>query len=578
MKKLLLLLALGGGLEVSARVEAPLGIQGIQAPEETSFAKKLPLRLPRDFANKATSFGDLSFNYLNVFFDFYGLKSFCVCGTFLSCAPSTIISANGATDTVFLNYSAPNLRVKINDGVYTDITWPCTVQNTNPGGPTLKVLFENDATLSVANSYFICGSSNIQFGSTALKTDGTRPVVTVDGLVNYPGLIQNGAVGVNGYANIHVYNLQVTLINGSTLDMFGGWVGQAYFGRGATDVYFVNCSSDGDIGSSSGGIVGRDAGGDGGKVTIIGCYSSGSIDSDAGGIAGYQAGYQGETIIQYSWSSGDIVGLQAGGIFGNAAGWAGSATAENCFSTGGILGIDAGGVFGKFAGAGAQANAINSYSRGNISGLNAGGIFGARAAEFGGSTAANNCYSAGNVAGLNADGIYGDAEGGGASQANTYVANGTWSSVAANAALTGIPIASPVGVTWANTALNQPYDLSTFGYTPYSRTNISVVGGVPSLVQSHSQTVTAGASSSAAIISGLNYTILQKSRAGVVGAYPTITINSTTGVIVTTSRTQPGAYTLVIDNEVPGVTSGYGLTEVVLTVKQNSRGRPKKSW
>ena len=493
----------------------------------------------------------------------------------------TVINANGATATVFLNYDAGNVRYKINNGGYIGITLPCTIINT--GTSILKVLFENDLILNGVNGYFICGSGNIQFGSTSLNTNGTRPVITLDGLVNYPGLIQNGAVGVNGYANIYVYNLAVRSINGSTLDMFGGWVGQSYFGRGVTGCYFVNCSSDGDIGPGSGGIVGSKAGCDGGKVTIIGCYSSGSISTDAGGIAGDNAGNGGETIIQYSWSSGDIVGLQAGGIFGSAAGWGGSATARNCFSTGGIFGVDTGGVFGKFAGAGVQANAINSYSRGDILGFNAGGIFGARAAELGGSTVANNCYSAGNVTGGNAGGIYGDAKAGGASQANTYVANGTWNSAAANAALTGAPIASPAGVTWANTAVNQPYDFSTFGYTPYSRTNISVVGGVPSLVQSYSQTVTPGTSSSAAIISGLNYTILQKKKGNVVGAYPTITINSTTGVIATTSGTQAGTYTLTIDNEVPGIASGYCITQVQLTVNSppappKKNQRPKRSW
>ena len=494
----------------------------------------------------------------------------------------TVINANGATATVFLNYDAVNVRYKINNGGYTVITWPCTIVNTAPAS-TLKVLFENNITLNNSSSYFICGSGNIQFGSTSLNTNGTRPVITVDGTVNnYPGLIQNGGGGVNGYSNIHVYNLKAHS-NGSTLDMFGGWVGQSYFGRGVTGCYFVNCSSDGDIGPGSGGIVGGSAAEVGGKVTIIGCYSSGSISTDAGGIAGDNAGNGGETIIQYSWSSGDIVGLQAGGIFGSAAGWGGSATARNCFSTGGIFGVDTGGVFGKFAGAGVQANAINSYSRGDILGFNAGGIFGARAAELGGSTVANNCYSAGNVTGGNAGGIYGDAKAGGASQANTYVANGTWNSAAANAALTGAPIASPAGVTWANTAVNQPYDFSTFGYTPYSRTNISVVGGIPSLVQSYSQTVTAGASSSAAIISGLNYTILQKKKGGVVGAYPTITINSTSGVISTTSRTQPGTYTLTIDNEVPGIASGYCITQVQLTVNSppappKKNQRPKRSW
>ena len=139
--------------------------------------------------------------------------------------------------------------------------------------------------------------------------------------------------------------------------------------------------------------------------------------------------------------------------------------------------------------------------------------------------------------------------------------------MAANAALVGTPPGgSVIGTIWADTAVNQPYDFSAFGYTPYSTENISIAGGVPSLVQSFSQTVTAGSSSSAAVISGLNYSILQKSRGGVVDAYPTITINNNTGVISTTAATATGTYTLTIDNEVPGIPSGYCITQVVLTV------------
>lgn len=483
-------------------------------------------------------------------------------------ARAQVISANGATDTVFLNYSAPNVRFKINNGFYSVVTWPCTIVNTSLGASTLRILLENDLTLANDSEYFICGSDGLQFGSASLKSDGTRPVVTVDGVVNYPGLVRNGDVFGNGQANISIFNLEVRATGATTLAQFGGWIGQAYFGKAAAGGYIVNCSSDGDMGSSSGGIVGRDAGSDGGNLTILGCSSSGVINSDAGGIAGFNSGNAGEVIVRQSWSSGAMIGNQGGGIFGSFSAFNGNVTAENCFSVGVISVLGGGGIFGQSAGGGTGfGNAIRCYSRGDITGADAGGIFGADAAPFGGDTDADNSYSSGTVAGVGAGGIYGANPGGGTVNVNTYTANGTWSSVAAKAALVGTPAGgSVIGTTWADTALNQPYDFSKFGYTPYSTNNISIAGGVPSLVQSFSQTVTAGSSSSAAIISGLNYTILQKSKGGVVDTYPTITINNNTGVISTTGATSAGTYTLTIDNEVSGVASGYQITEVLLTV------------
>ena len=140
------------------------------------------------------------------------------------------IGADGAAVTIFINYSAPNVRYKFNhNGSYTDITWPCTIVNTNPGGPALKVLFENNVTLSDANSYFICGSANIQFGSTSLQSDGGVPKIFVaDSVTDYPGLVQNGIGGlspVNGNSRISIYNISVNA--GDTLANGGGWIGQA---------------------------------------------------------------------------------------------------------------------------------------------------------------------------------------------------------------------------------------------------------------------------------------------------------------------------------------------------------------
>jgi hypothetical protein len=98
------------------------------------------------------------------------------------------------------------------------------------------------------------------------------------------------------------------------------------------------------------------------------------------------------------------------------------------------------------------------------------------------------------------------------------------------------------------------------GYTPYTIANISTTR---SLNQSYNMSVDQGRSSTAAIISGKSYTILQKSG-GSSSSYGTITIDSNTGAILTTSQTQLGVYTLYIRN-----TGSYNITSITLTVNQN---------
>ena len=427
-----------------------------------------------------------------------------------------------------------------------------------------RVEFVSDITITSADQYFTCVNSNIRIGSRSLKEDGSRPVITIDGVVNYPGLINNGSNSSNGYNYVDIFNLEVRAINGSTLSSDGGWIGQAYFGKQAFRNYIVNCLSDGLIIDGGGGILGGycavgSGESDSSSMYIIGCTSSGDTGRYSGCIIGFYAGSNGGHLeCRSCWSSG-IIGDDAGGIVGYSAGstegLGGYVIALNCYSTGIISGTNAGGIYGSFAVAPIEVRAENCYSRGMISGTNAGGIFGSDAVIYGGSAVVLNCYSSGALmSGLvngmfsgGTDGIEADR-----SATNFYVADDEWSSSTANSNLTGTPV-STVGSIWVANGVNQPYQLYNMGYSPYTIDNIDT-GDSSELTRTFDITVEAGSSSDPAIVSGRSYQILSVSD-------PSITINSTTGVISTTVSTPSDTYTVYIRN-----TGSYNITTVSLTV------------
>lgn len=474
------------------------------------------------------------------------------------------ITADGATDIVYIQYNAGAgvNQYKINDGVWDTLELSVAISNSNPN-PTnniLKIIFTTDITLINNYDYFLCSTRGIQFGSTSLNSDGTRPIITIDGVTDYPGLINNNFNSLNGFDNIYVFNLEVRAINGSALVSDAGWIGQSYFGRGASNNFIINCSSNGPIIDAGGGIIGGYAGSQvGGSLYIIGCSSSGNLGTYSGGIIGFNAGeFGGQVICESCWSTG-IIGQTAGGIFGYYAGNEGVVRAIKCYSTGAILGQYAGGIYGQFAGNAGTAEAEDCYSQGNIS-ADAGGIFGGGAGSDGGATPAINCYSSGTFA-TSGNGIYGT----GAVDDNPircYIANGNWDDTTANTFLiNGLP--NPiVGTIWVSAGINQPYELNNMGYTPYTITNITTTSS-PNLIQTNNESLNQGDSSISGIVSGLQYSILQISG-GQSSSYGTISINSNTGVITTTSSTSPGIYTLYIRNN-----GSYNITSFILTVLNN---------
>jgi hypothetical protein len=394
-----------------------------------------------------------------------------------------------------------------------------------------------------------------------LKNDGTRPEIIIN-VDSYDGFIQNGQEVIAGQDNIYVYNL---FVNGDSRSpqIGAGWLCKKGFANAADNNYIVNCSSIGDLPGGtvgSGGIVGAFAAKDGGRLYINGCSSSGDIGENDGGIVGASAGDNGGTVICKECYTTGIIGSFGGGIFGRYAGNDGGyAEANKCYTTGVING-DSGGIFGEFAGNNGEAIAEKCYSRGNIA-IDGGGIYGRGAGSDSGTTAAINCYSNG-VIGTPGDGIYGVGKVNGV-ETNCYVAEGTWNNVTANAALVGIP--NPVvGTTWISRGINQPYELSQMGYTPYQTL---VIDASSNLIKIYGQSIQAGQNSNSAVIfdaSGSGFEILQFSG-GNASSYGTITMNSTSGVISTTSQTAGGVYTIFIRN-----VGSYHTTQFILSVTSPS--------
>jgi mannose-6-phosphate isomerase-like protein (cupin superfamily) len=456
------------------------------------------------------------------------------------------IYADGQTDTVYISQSGSTFYYKINDGDLFEITsFPVFITNTNAIDTTeyiLPVRFATDLTVTNANQYFQLSTDGIELGSKTVKADGTKYTITVDGVADYPGFIHNQN---NSYT--YVYNLYIRVINGSTLysvaGTAAGWVGGWSYGTGGGVNYITACSSDGPIPENCGGIVGSDAGA-GGQLGIAGCTSSGSIGNNGGGIAGRKAGTNAGQIEIRRCSSTGTIGNDAGGIVGVSSGEDGQCRVFRSFSTG-TIGAYGGGIYGSAAGVNGFAQAVACYSRGTIE-EDGGGIYGPDAGGGTGTVEAEDCYSSGTFV-TSGTGIFGTTAGTPLT-INCYAANGTW--VDANAGLDTSGDYISVGV-------NQPYALRNFGSTPYS---LETVSGPNTLNTDYYQTIPAGTGSIAGVLAGVGpYSIVANDGP------PTITINSTTGVVSATRDTALAAYSLVIR---AGSATQYTMTSFYITVEE----------
>jgi hypothetical protein len=529
---------------------------------------------------------------------------------------SNILSDGGII--IYIRQSNSNTQYSLNQTNWTNISWPCTITNTNTNAGFVKIVFNSDITLNNVNSYFICNSDKIQFGSESLKNNGSRPIINIDNVTNYLGFIQNYVDDTEvSYNDIYIFNLFINSEN-STLAAYAGWVGQVNFCTLAINNYVINCSSNGSINNRGGGILGSSAGSTydnyESNLKIIGCSSTGNIAGEfSGGILGDLCGANGGSNVtcRYCWSTGVISGNRSGGIVGSQSGWvsgsSGSSTIRilNCYSEGTISGDQAGGIagayFGSSPGSGAQADAqiTNCYSTGNIIGDNSGGIGGG--VETGGQynciATISNCYSTGNInSSGNSGGIYGMRDTYGTSGETTIINcyttgttddtkgyivgdsqtiptncyseadNGSsgWSNTNANTVLLEYPNPK-IGIVWISSNTNQPYELN-MGYNQYTINNITL--SPPALVKNYSTTIGINNSTINSIVSNKSYTILYKIKDSIeADLLNNITINLNTGRVSATSDTEIGTYTIYIRNN---ETYGYSINQMTLTVQSTN--------
>jgi hypothetical protein len=200
----------------------------------------------------------------------------------------------------------------------------------------------------------------------------------------------------------------------------------------------------------------------------------------------------------------------------------------------------------------------NTYSLGNINGSsNAGGICGYYPPL---NILITNTYTTGTTTGNIGYIIGGSSTVPASCYSEAANSSSGWFSTMAATILLGIP--NPVvGTIWYSPGANQPYELTNMGYHPYSDNNITDL----SLNRSYEITLTAGSSSDNAILSNKTYRILQKKSNGVIADISnTITIDSNTGIISTTSNTTIGTYIIYIRND-----GSYNITEITLIVNNS---------
>jgi hypothetical protein len=307
----------------------------------------------------------------------------------------------------------------ITQALIDSYTFPVRINGGTIGNPVVITFNENliIGPSVGSNGYFILESDYITI-------HGNDKTVTINDVLNYPGLIQNGTKTIVAQTNISIQNIGILSNGFTTLRDESGWLCQQYYGYliDSGTLTIANCYSTGTIsGTYCGGICGPHYGKSviGGKFIIENCYSTGTISGNySGGICGYYYGYRGNGdtfTLKNCYSTGIISGDNSGGICGGDYGVQaldGSYTIENCYSTGEISGSYSGGIMGYNYGVlayGGNFTIENSYNTGTISGVNCGGIFGSNygVLSSGGTFTIQNCYSTGIINGTYNGGISG---------------------------------------------------------------------------------------------------------------------------------------------------------------------------
>jgi hypothetical protein len=422
----------------------------------------------------------------------------------------TLISYPGGT-IVYIADIEGTIQYTTDYDVWYGINFPCTINNSDTESGVLIIKFISDMALYSNDNYFICNSDYIQFGSTSLNDDGSRPIITVYNVSDYPGLIQNGTESSDGNEYIYIFNLYVKSIDSTLYASEGpgsGWIGHQYFGRNSLNNFIINCSSDGSINSLCGGILGPYSGQDStGYIEVIGCSSSGDINSYGGGIIGSNSS---NINCKSCWTTGTING---GGIFGNNCN---SVIADYCYSTGDISESGSGGIVGANSGTTSNVYINHCYTTGYINGTNSGGIAGSYCDYID----IYNCYTSGNVTGTSSGAICGlhnssnnikitycythgtvdnngyfngvDSNNYTVSLSNVYSeaqsgTPGSWNKTNVNTVLQGTP-SSIIGEHWIETVTDLQFELSNMGYTPYTTEIIKFIDFTPILLNTYPYT------------------------------------------------------------------------------------------
>jgi hypothetical protein len=303
----------------------------------------------------------------------------------------------------------------------TSSSWPISIVNNNPSSESiLTVSFTTNITISNAtvgtetNGYFICGSDYITF-------EGNNNTITVDGVTNYPGFIQNGLSNAEGKNYITVQNFSIASVNSSTVAWRQGWLCQQSFGSGKFGTLIKNITNSAVIGPNDqcGSICGRGFG-QGNSLTpnsssaiVENCTNSALFNSSfGGGILGIRTAHNGGNVIVRNCSNTGLfnasniynpTNTNMGGIIGPQSGQKinaayGTVLVENCYNTGNIESNYSGGICGMYAGNfGGFVTIKDCYNTGNITRDRTTGICAEQAGQDGGIILIENCYNLGNI-------------------------------------------------------------------------------------------------------------------------------------------------------------------------------------
>jgi hypothetical protein len=359
-----------------------------------------------------------------------------------------------------------------------------------------------------------------------------------------------------------------------------GGIAGSYFGYGIRPE-ISNCEVYGLIeGVGAGGIVGSFSAYTDGSVRIENSYFIGNINGEnSGGIVGYgsssnltEFSFLPQTQIYNCYHVGTKSGEGSGGILGSNC----SAFCFDCYSLGDINGTNAGGIAGVNSGYDAiKINQPNTsvlnfcYTQGNILSSTAGGICGPNSSEL---VFLYNDYYTGNLI----SGYPIIAQPANGFSLNCY-SSGEFSGPDASKILIGDPLynskkilVSPVGVVWIQTSSTDysiPWILSSFSKSYYqidepplisqstkSTTSTKSTQSVSPLVPNNPQpyeSIFPNQSTTIPALTGLGiiYSIVGIGQSGVVYVpekFPSITINSETGIISTTYDTRPSYYQIYV--------------------------------